>query len=173
MISVDISKCSGCKRCEVNCSFYRSGKTGRALSRISVVKLEEIGIDYPLLCPSCKEKFCTQCPEGAIQVGDLGQIIVSPTLCNACGACERLCPIGAIELREEIPYVCDLCGGEPKCIQECNLGALSFEPESKETISLKEWAKKNKGLSAEEKRFNFVSKEAESLRKEWVRLRRT
>ncbi len=172
MILVDISKCSGCKRCEVNCSFFRTGKTGRSRSRIKVLKVEEIGIDFPVVCQLCKERFCTRCPQGAIQIGDFGQIIVSPTLCDACGVCERLCPIGAIELHEEIPYVCDLCGGDPRCIQECNLGALTFEPERKETVSLKDWAKKNKGLSAEEKRFNFVSKEAESVREKWVRLRR-
>jgi len=173
MISVDISKCSGCKRCEVNCSFFRTGKTGRSLSRIKVMKVEEIGIDYPVLCQFCKERFCTQCPEGAIQIGDLGQIIVSPTLCNGCGACERLCPIGAIELYQEIPYVCDLCGGDPRCIKECNLDALCFEPEKREAVSLKEWVHKNKGLSADEKRLNFTLNQADHLRKEWVQLRRT
>jgi len=173
MISVDISKCSGCKRCEVNCSFFRTGKTGRSLSRIKVLKVEEIGIDFPVVCQLCKERFCTGCPQGAIQIGDLGQIIVSPTLCDACGACERLCPIGAIELHEEIPYVCDLCGGDPRCVRECNLGAILFEPEKREAVSLEEWAGKSKNLSSDEKRLQFTLSQADHLRKEWLLLRRT
>jgi len=136
------------------------------------MKMEEIGVDFPVICQLCKERFCTKCPQGAIQIGDLGQIIVSPTLCNACGACERFCPIGAIELFQEIPFVCDLCGGDPRCIKECNLGALQFEPEKKETVSLKRWVKKNKGLSPDEKRLNFTLNQAAPLRKEWILLRR-
>ena len=173
MISVDISKCSGCKRCEVNCSFFRTGKTGRSLSRIKVMKVEEIGIDFPVLCQLCKERFCTRCRNDAIHIGDLGQIIVSPTLCNACGSCELSCPIGAIELYQEIPYVCDLCGGDPRCTKECNLGALAFEPEKRGTVSLKKWKRRNKGLSPDEKRLNFILDQAACLRKEWIRSRRT
>ncbi len=173
MISVDISKCSGCRRCEVNCSFFRTGKTGRAFARIKVIKVEEIGVDYPVICQLCKERFCTRCPQGAIQIGDMGQIIISPTLCNVCGACERSCPIGAIELHQEIPYVCDLCGGDPRCVKECNLGALRFDPKKRDAIRLKKWVKKNKGLSPDEKRLNFTLAQAAPLRKEWIVLRRT
>lgn len=136
------------------------------------MKVEEIGVDYPVLCQLCRERFCTRCPNGALQIGDLGQIILSPTLCNACGSCERFCPIGAIELYGEIPYVCDLCGGDPRCVKECNLGALLFEPEKREAVSLKKWIKKNKGLSPDEKRLNFVLSRSSRLRKEWILSRR-
>jgi carbon-monoxide dehydrogenase iron sulfur subunit len=173
MISVDLSKCSGCRRCEVNCSFFRTGKTGRALSRIRVMKVEGTGIDFPVLCQLCKERPCTRCPRDAIHIGDLGQIIVSPTLCNACGSCERSCPIGAIELYQEIPYVCDLCGGDPRCIKECNLGALIFEPGKSGIVSLKRWSRRNKNLAPEQKRLNFTLDQASRLRREWIRSRRT
>ncbi len=128
MIVIDGSICSGCRRCEVNCSFFRTGRVGRAKSRVKVVKVEEIGLDFPVTCRQCQERYCLNCPESAIEVGTLGQVIVSPTICNACGVCETLCPIGAVELVEEIPYVCDLCGGETRCVKECNLGAIRFEP---------------------------------------------
>jgi len=157
----------------VNCSFFRTGKTGRSLSRIKVVKVEEIGVDFPVVCQLCKERFCIRCPHGAIQIGDLGQVIISPTLCNACGVCERSCPIGGIELYQEIPYVCDLCGGEPQCVKECNLGAILFEPEKKEAVSLRKWKNKSRGLSPEEKRLHFTLSRARSLRREWIGLRRS
>ena len=173
MICVDLSRCSGCKRCEVSCSFFRTGKTGRSLSRIRVMKVEGIGIDFPVLCQLCQERPCTRCRRNAIRIGDLGQIIVSPTLCNACGSCERSCPIGAIEMYQEIPYVCDLCGGDPRCIKECNVGALIFEPEKKGTVSLRRWSRRNKGLSPEEKRLNFTLDQTARLRREWIRSKRT
>ena len=173
MISIDVSKCSGCKRCEVSCSFIRTGGTGRAQSRIKVMKVEEIGIDFPVLCQLCKERFCADCPEGAIQTGELGQILVDASLCNGCGLCERLCPIGAIELNQKNPYVCDLCEGDPECVKECNLGALRFEPEKRNRVILKTWAKKNEGLSPDEKRLRFAVSKAAHLRKQWTRSRRT
>jgi carbon-monoxide dehydrogenase iron sulfur subunit len=137
------------------------------------MKVEEIGIDFPVLCQLCKERFCTHCPEGAIQIGELGQILVNVTLCNGCGLCEHACPIGAIELYKETPYVCDLCGGDPGCVKECNLGALLFEPEKRDTVSLKTLAKRNKALSPDEKRLNFVVSKAAHLRKQWTLSRRT
>ena len=67
MITLDLSKCSGCSRCEVHCSFFHSGKIGRSGARIKVVKIEDIGIDYPVVCQQCRERYCTQCPEKAIE----------------------------------------------------------------------------------------------------------
>ena len=72
MITLDLSKCSGCSRCEVNCSFFHSGKIGRSGARIKVVKIEDIGIDYPVVCQQCRERYCTKCPEKAIEVGVTG-----------------------------------------------------------------------------------------------------
>jgi ferredoxin len=76
-------------------------------------------------------------------------------------------------LYQEIPYVCDLCDGDPRCIKECNLGAIFFEPEKREVISLREWAKRNRGLSTEEKRLHFIQGQSDPLRKSWILLRRS
>ena len=172
MITLDPAKCSGCSRCEVHCSFFHSGKIGRSGARIKVVKIEEIGIDYPVVCQQCRERYCTKCPEIAIRVDSLGQVIVSPTLCTACGTCEILCPIGAIELFEEIPLVCDLCGGDPRCVKACNLGALHYDPEVSGAISLKEFKTSSRGLNPEEKRLRYVIALSQELRDRWVAERR-
>lgn len=168
MITVDASKCSGCRRCEVVCSFAHSGKVGRSSARIKAVKIEGQGIDMPVVCQQCLERYCTKCPEGAITVGPLGQIIVSPTLCTACGACERQCPIGAIELYNDIPYVCDLCGGAPRCVQACNLRALSFLPDAVGIVSLADARKHSRGLPTEAKRVLHAERAAASLREQWL-----
>jgi carbon-monoxide dehydrogenase iron sulfur subunit len=168
MITLALEKCSGCSRCEVHCSFFHSGKIGRSGARIKVVKIEELGLDYPVVCQQCKERYCTKCPEKAIEVGPLGQIIVSPTLCTACGTCETLCPIGAIELYEEIPYVCDLCGGEPRCVKSCTMDAIHFEPALTEAVGLKEFKKSSRGLTTEEKRVRYAMACFQDLRDKWV-----
>ena len=172
MIRVNAEKCSGCRRCEVNCSFFRSGRVGRSGAMIKVVKIEDQGIDFPLVCQACQERYCMKCPESAIGIGPNGQIVVSPTLCIACGACEALCPIGAIELYHEIPRVCDLCGGEPKCVAACTEGAISFDPGAFGEISLKEFKKLSKGVSPEEKRVRFALAAFKPLRDEWISARR-
>jgi len=172
MITLELARCSGCSRCEVNCSFFHSGKIGRSGARIKVVKVEEIGIDYPLVCQQCSERYCTKCPEKAIQIGPLGQVIVSPTLCSACGTCEILCPIGAIELYEEIPLVCDLCGGDPRCVKACTLDAIHYESDLTDAVSLKEFKKESRRLSPEEKRLRYAMTLSRELRDSWYAKRR-
>jgi Fe-S-cluster-containing hydrogenase component 2 len=172
MITLDLAQCSGCSRCEVNCSFFHSGKIGRSGARIKVVKIEDIGIDYPVVCQQCSERYCTKCPEKAIQIDSLGQIIVSPTLCTACGTCEIMCPIGAIELYEEIPLVCDLCGGDPRCVMACTLDAIHYEPDVPGAVSLKEFKKTSRGLSPEGKRLRYAMTLSRELRDSWAAGRR-
>ncbi|MDM8521922.1 4Fe-4S dicluster domain-containing protein [Desulfococcaceae bacterium HSG8] len=168
MIEIDPSVCSGCSRCEVNCTFFHTGKVGRSMSRIKVVKIEEKGIDFPVVCRQCRERYCTRCPSSAITLGKLGQVIVSATLCDSCGVCESLCPVGAIELHEGLPYVCDLCGGTPNCVKECSMGAIRFEKEVSDHVSLSEFKKKSAKLSPESKRFIYVEETTQALRNEWA-----
>lgn len=168
MITLALEKCSGCSRCEVHCSFFHSGKIGRSGARIKVVKIEDQGIDFPVICQHCKERYCAKCPEKAIEIGSEGQIVVSPTLCTACGLCETLCPIGAIELYEEIPYVCDLCGGEPRCVEACTMDAIRLEPDFTEMVSLKEFKAGSRGLIAEKKRLRYAMACSQDLRDKWV-----
>lgn len=172
MITLDPARCSGCSRCEVNCSFFHSGKVGRSGARIKVVKVEEVGLDYPVVCQHCRERYCTQCPEKSIEIGTLGQVIVSPTLCTACGICETICPIGAIELFEDVPYVCDLCGGDPSCVEACTMDAIHYDPASSGKVSLEEFRRGSRKLSTEERRVRFATASTRELRDRWVSERR-
>ncbi|BAW31847.1 MAG TPA: 4Fe-4S binding protein [Methanothermobacter sp.] len=52
-------------------------------------------------------------------------IIVNKEDCIRCGACEGTCPSEAIEVTSEDVIYCDLCDGEPKCVEVCPNGALS------------------------------------------------
>ena len=106
------------------------------------------------------------CPEDALTIGSLGQIIVSPTVCNLCGICEKRCPIGVIEIFNEIVYVCDLCGGNPRCADACTEGAIVFEPKGK-LPSLAAFKKKSVKLNPSQKRFLYLSDKGDLLRKKW------
>ncbi|MCF6249502.1 MAG: 4Fe-4S dicluster domain-containing protein [Desulfobacula sp.] len=172
MLVIDPNKCSGCRRCETHCSFYHSGKTGHMGARIKVEKIEISGIDFPVVCHQCTEHYCTKCPRKAISITKRGSIEISPTLCDLCGACEMLCPIGAIEIYNDIPYVCDLCGGDPRCIEACEMDAIFFDPEIKQNISLALFKKKTKKMTPAMKRSEYAKQESAEIRKNWLKDRR-
>ena len=172
MLTIDQEKCSGCRRCETHCSFYHSGKTGHMGARIKVEKIEIEGIDYPVVCHQCKEHYCTRCPQKAISVTERGSIEVSPTLCDLCGACEALCPIGAIEIYNDVPHVCDLCGGSPRCMEACNMGAISLKREIKQEVSLAVFKKKTQKMTPAMKRYEYARQESWAMRENWLKDRR-
>ena len=167
MIEVDLSRCTGCRSCETACSFYHTGKVSRHLARIRVVHIYESGIDGPAVCAQCKERYCLECPVDALQIGAQGQIIASPTICTRCGGCVTRCPIGAIELFDDIIYVCDLCGGNPKCVDACTEGAISYNPSPIDSSSLSSYKEQTKRMNPSEKRHLYVHTHGERVRKSW------
>ncbi|RKY86031.1 hypothetical protein DRQ09_06570 [candidate division KSB1 bacterium] len=167
MFILDLKLCTGCRRCEVACSFYHFKLFSRKYSRIKVVKIEEIGIDAPVFCIQCKEKYClNNCPQKALYTGDYGEITVDVKKCNGCNLCSLYCPIGAIEIIDGYPILCDLCQGNPECIKVCNTGALKIDENKKKAVSLH----LNKFImkkSPEEKRYNYIKKISKELRNKW------
>jgi len=167
MIKVDLNRCTGCGRCAVHCAFFHTGKINSRLSRIKVLNLYESGVDGPVVCVQCRERYCLKCPEKALSIGPEGQIYVSPTRCTLCGACEINCPIGAIEIFQDIVYVCDLCGGRPRCVEACTEGAVIWEKGESETVSLVEFRKTGAKKSPDHKRHDYLTKLGGELRKLW------
>ncbi len=169
MIRVDYGKCTGCRRCETVCSFFHSGRINRHLARIKVVNLYEIGIDGPVVCQQCRERSCLNCPANALSLGPHGQIVASPTLCTLCGACERNCPIGAIELFHDLVHVCDLCGGNPKCIGACTEHALAWDPAENNRPSLAPLAGDARKLNPSQKRERLLQQRGKEIRAGWMK----
>lgn len=158
MIRIEVSKCTGCRSCETACAFYHSGKVGGSISRIRITNIFERGIDGPVVCQGCRERYCLSCPDKALKKGELGQIVYSPSLCTQCKKCEAKCPIGAIEVFNDIVYVCDLCGGRPKCVEACTEGAISFLPEEADTVTLKAVRKETSKMNPGERRHHYVKR---------------
>ena len=166
MIKVDLTKCTGCRRCETACAFFHTGKINHHLSRIKVLNLYEIGIDGPVVCVQCQERYCMRCPADALSMGNFGQVVASPTVCTLCGSCEKSCPIGAIELFDEIVYVCDLCGGKPKCVEACTEHAIVFD-ENENRPLLFDIKKETKKMNPSQKRQFYVNRLGMEVRKRW------
>ncbi|MHA1957034.1 MAG: 4Fe-4S dicluster domain-containing protein [Candidatus Thorarchaeota archaeon] len=166
MITIDISKCTGCRSCETSCSFFHTGKVSNHISRIKVMHLYETGVDGPVVCQQCEESYCLECPVDALSIGEEGQIIASPTICNQCGACERNCPIGAIELYSDIVHVCDLCGGRPSCVEACTESAITYQPSIKRP-SLADYKSNTNEMNPSEKRRYYIDLLGQDLRSIW------
>jgi Fe-S-cluster-containing hydrogenase component 2 len=167
MIRIDAAACTGCRCCEAACAFHHTGSGGRTLSRIRVVNLYEVGVDAPVVCQQCVERYCLACPSGALTVGSLGQVVVSPTLCSECGACAQSCPIGAIEAVDGLPFVCDLCGGQPRCVEACTPHAIAFEQGTGGSISLASFKAASDALAPSHKRARLVSVLGSAVRASW------
>lgn len=57
-----------------------------------------------------------------------GIILVDEEICNGCGWCVEACEFGAIQLhpKTRAAFVCNLCDGEPQCVEWCPEEALDF-----------------------------------------------
>lgn len=123
--------CTGCRICEIACSFSKTRSFNPAESRIKIVKIEEEGIDFPLTCLHCEDAPCVEnCPVGAMW-RDGSAVVLDRDLCLGCKVCLMVCPFGAITLKNGKPIKCDLCGGDPFCVKVCPTGAIIFEDETR------------------------------------------
>lgn len=127
---VDARVCSGCRSCELACSFKHEGAYAPFLSRVRVNKDEESGRDEPVVCRQCGVARCVQaCPCGALsREPRTGAVLVDAGLCVRCGECAAACPFGAIRAHPDnaLPLICDLCDGDPACVSSCVTGALRY-----------------------------------------------
>lgn len=125
----DPEKCTGCKICELVCSGVKEGVFNPLLSRIRTVRLGTI-VNTSLACRYCDAPVCVRaCPWKALtQEEDTGLIIVDEEKCTGCGWCIEVCEFGAIALPGDRKHViiCELCEGEPKCIEFCPQEALTL-----------------------------------------------
>ncbi|NIU80637.1 hypothetical protein GWN63_00065, partial [Candidatus Bathyarchaeota archaeon] len=78
-----------------------------------------------------------------------GVILVEGGKCDACSWCIQACPYGAIMLHPEkqVVIACDLCGGEPLCIDYCPEEALELVTE--EIATKRSWVSAVKQRSSQ------------------------
>ena len=127
-VSVDPSKCTGCGICEYSCTLEKGEKAWNPIrSRIRVVRMTPL-FNFALACRFCEDAKCVEaCPEDALsQSEDSGILMVNDKKCMGCDWCVQACPHGGITLDTGKAIACDLCEGEPNCVEFCPEDALEL-----------------------------------------------
>ena len=136
-VNCDSEKCVGCDICEYACSFEKEKAFNPLKSRIRSVRIGQT-FNTAVTCKACKDAPCvTACPEEALtQSKETGAIHVDDQKCKGCDWCVEACDYGAITLHPDNhkAVICDLCGGDPKCIPFCPESALSLTGKSNDKI---------------------------------------
>ncbi len=129
-LHIEPGNCTGCKQCELACSYAKEGMFNPSRSRIRVFEFHAEARFVPYTCTQCADAWCMNaCPTGAIAVNpDTGAKEVSEGACVGCKVCTISCPFGTINYNRASGKVvkCDLCGGDPACAKACPTKAITF-----------------------------------------------
>ena len=147
----DMSKCIGCKCCEVACAEQNNNPPDVSWRRVGEVE----GGVFPYTqrlhlsmgCNHCLDPSCmTGCPTQAYaKDAKTGIVLHNPDICIGCEYCIWNCPYNVPTFNEERGVVgkCDMChgrlsdGDKPACVDVCPSEALSIE-----IVDITEWKKK-------------------------------
>lgn len=128
-VAVDPSKCIGCGLCEFICILEKGEPFLSPIrSRIHVIRILPF-FNIATVCRLCEDAPCVKaCPRNALFQKESGVISVNEEKCDRCGWCVMACPYGAVTLHPDKSSVllCDLCNGEPKCVEFCPGEALAL-----------------------------------------------
>lgn len=130
----DPDACKGCLICEIACS-HSNGEFNPSRAKLYVIKDDWQGVDTPIICTHCNPPPCAAaCRVNAIFIdSDTKAVLIDNKKCTGCGDCVLACGRAAItiDLETGLATKCDLCGGDPRCVQYCPTGCLTFaEPET-------------------------------------------
>ena len=153
---VDISRCIGCKACEIACKEWNDLKVeptynfGSYQSHVDLspdtwllMRFNELEIDGNLnwfitkdACLHCEEPGCLYaCPaEGAIVQYENGIVDFNQENCIGCQYCVAGCPFDIPRFSKETRrvYKCNMCidrveaGLEPACVKTCPTNAIAY-----------------------------------------------
>lgn len=141
------AKCTGCQRCEVNCTLANDGDAHPYMARIRVRQNVNFGDqgptdDYkhgdgffglwgfkPDTCKQCADPACVNiCPMKAISADPVtGARVIDQEKCVGCGACVNSCPwhMPRVDVEKHKSTKCISCGA---CVAGCPTSALRMIP---------------------------------------------
>lgn len=129
VLLVNSKKCTGCRTCQLVCSFEHFKEFSYEKSAIDLKRNEEFGITNVVVCRHCEDPKCVEvCPTGALSKNkDTGYVSLDPEKCNHCMYCIEACPYHAIFADKDKTIIkCDLCGGDPMCAKYCPAEAIEW-----------------------------------------------
>lgn len=153
-ITIDYTKCTGCRICEISCSLSNGGECNPLLARIRISRFIDDGKIYnaPSLCHNCSQPQCEKaCPTGATYRDPKTQTMtVDSDLCIGCKGCVFACPFGAcfIDPNRDKAFRCDQCQESPVCVEMCPHDVLCYVRQT--VMNIKQKRKKNLELSLAE-----------------------
>lgn len=135
----DESKCTGCRYCEIACSLRHHNQLNFELSNLTIntkVTFKEgkmsSSLDFSAAhCIHCDPAPCQiVCPTGAIQKELDGRVFLNELKCIGCRSCTFACSLSVAWFDSEahLSHKCDLCDGEPQCVDVCSVKAIVFIP---------------------------------------------
>ena len=113
LLVVNADLCTGCQRCEINCTLTNDGVCSSYISRVKIqrrLNLDGAGngllsgtdncwVYFPDTCRQCEDPACgNACPQKAIVTNEQGIRVVDTDKCIGCGACVAGCPSGALSI---------------------------------------------------------------------------
>lgn len=137
----DVTKCIGCKACEMRCKEVHGfpQEPSTSLNEVAFTFVEERsdGKFLRRMCQHCNEPACASaCPVGAITKMPQGPVVYNGTKCIGCRYCMIACPnqVPKYQWSKLAPYMkkCDMCAervvnGQPtNCAEACPVGATIF-----------------------------------------------
>lgn len=124
LLTADPTKCTGCRMCELVCSFNKEKVFNPAKARLRVDRIEPPALDVVTACRQCAKPTCAEvCPVKVITRNERGVTTVNEEKCIGCGLCVENCPFGAININPDnnVPMFCDQCG---ECVKYCPVKTL-------------------------------------------------
>ncbi|MDI6763265.1 MAG: 4Fe-4S binding protein [Thermodesulfobacteriota bacterium] len=128
-MTIHQGRCTGCRLCEAVCSLYHGEKMDLTLSRIQIDPSSENRF-MPRVCLQCQACPPSEvCPNGAFERDEAtGVVKILRESCDGCGLCAPECPFSSVFEENGGVMVCDICGGDPRCVEVCQKQALLFGP---------------------------------------------
>lgn len=145
---LDISKCTGCKTCQVACKDKNSLDVGLNYRRVAEYAggtwkesqgawTQDVFAYYvSIACNHCENPACVKvCPTGAMaKRPDNGLVLIDNDKCIGCMRCAKACPYGAPQFDQLAKKMrkCDACqdrlalNAQPTCVDACPQRALEF-----------------------------------------------
>ena len=140
LLVVNADLCTGCQRCEINCTLTNDGVCSSYISRVKIQRRLNLDGDgngllsgtdncfvyFPDTCRQCEDPACgNACPQKAIITNEQGIRVVDTDKCIGCGSCVEACPWHMPTVNPETgkSSKCIACGA---CVAGCPSGALSL-----------------------------------------------